>query len=125
MPKGIDELPLAFVEKMNELSEEMRTLLHAEKLLSDRFAQAVRLLLEETTGLRAGDFCEYNGRVGRLVCWGTASRDWPLITRGIVSLSDMLELVDGIFKPNGEDAIDFISDLSKLKKIREGMYCAG
>ena len=125
MPKGIDELPLAFVEKMNELSEEMRTLLHAEKLLSDRFARAVQLLLEETTGLRAGDFCEYDGRVGRLVCWNTVDKDWMLIVRNVVSLSDMVDLVMGIFKPNGEDSIDFISDLSKLKKIREGIYCAG
>lgn len=125
MPKGIDELPLAFVEKMHELSEEMRTLLHAEKLLSNRIAQAVQLLLEETTGLRAGDFCDYDGHQGHLVCWNTVDKDWPLITRRVVSLSDMLELVMGIFKPNGEDTILFVSDLSKLKKIRAGMYCAG
>lgn len=116
MPKGIDELPLAFVEKMNELSEEMATLRHAEKLLSNRMARAVCLLLEETTGLRAGDACEYDGRKGYLVCWNTVDRDWPLITRGIATLSDMVKLVMGIFKPEGEDSIIFVSDLSKLKK---------
>lgn len=125
MPKGIDELPLAFVEKMNELAREMEKALQMEKTVCDSISHAVQLLLEETTGLRAGDFCEYDGHVGHLVCWNTVDRDWMLIVRNTVSLSDMLNSVMGIFKPNGEDTILFVSDLSKLKKNRTGIYCAG
>ena len=125
MPKGIDELPLAFVEKMNELAREMEKALQMEKTVCDSISKAVCRLLEETTGLSAGSVCEYDGRVGHLVCWNTVDRDWMLIVRNDVSLSDMLNLVMGIFKPNGEDTVLFVSDLSKLKKIRAGIYCAG
>lgn len=116
MPKGIDELPLAFVEKMNELAHEMEKVLQMEKTVCNSISHVVQLLLEEHTGLRAGDFCEYDGRVGHLVCWNTVDKDWMLIVRNVVSLSDMVDLVMGIFKPNGEDTILFVSDLSKLKK---------
>lgn len=119
MPKGIDALPLAFVEKMNELAHEM------EQAVCDSISRAVCTLLEETTGLSAGSTCEYDGHVGHLVCWNTVDRDWMLIVRNAVSLSDMLNSVMGIFKPNGEDTILFVNDLSKLKKNRTGIYCAG
>ena len=106
MPRGIDELLLAFVEKMNELAHEME-------------------ILEEITGLSVGSICEYDGHVGHLVRWNTVDRDWMLVVRNAVSLSDMVDSVMGIFKPNGEDTILFVSDLSKLKKIRAGSYSAG
>ena len=116
MPKGIDELPLAFVEKMNELAHEMEKALQMEKTVCNSISHAVCRLLEETTGLSEGDFCEYDGHPGHLVCWNTVDKDWMLIVRNVVSLSDMVDLVMGIFKPDGQDTILFVSDLSKLKK---------
>ena len=125
MPKGIDELPLAFVEKMNELAHEMEEALQMEKTVCNSISHAVCRLLEETTGLSEGDFCEYDGHAGHLVCWNTVDRDWMLVVRDDVSLSDMVDSVMGVFKPDEQDTILFVSDLSKLKKIRAGISSAG
>ena len=126
MPKGIDELPLPLVEKMNELAHEMeKGRLQMEKTIRDSISKAVCRLLEETTGLSAGSTCEYDGHVGHLVCWDTVDRDWMLVVRDDVSLSDMVDSVMGVFKPDEQDTILFVSDLSKLKKIRAGISSAG